>query len=494
MYQVGKQVPEVQKIRDAIDYPIIDADAHVIEARFALHDFVKQIAGPDVLKAFEARQARRNKTAQRNGFWASPSGEMTIDRATVMLPGLYYERLAEAGIDFAFIYTSEGLSAQQVREPELRQTLHRALNMLYADMFGPYADRMTASAVIPMHSPEEALDELEFAVTELGLKTVSIPGEWRGPVPEVAAAAPELAAKTMKIHSFTIDSEMDYDPFWRRCVELGVAITGHGGSQSTPRRMSPNNFVYNRLGSFGVGNEHLCRSMFMGGVTRRFPTLNFGFLEGGVGWASALYNDLCEFWEKRNVEYLRNNMDPATLNMDLMVAMFEKYGNDYLTAERIAVRENADNLFSFHWKDDRGLDDFQHCQARCEEDIRDLFVPNFYFGCEADDRMNAVAFNPALNHFDVKLKALFSSDIGHWDVPDIRYPVAEAHELVDKGLMSDDDFRSFMFRNVAELHIQMNPGFFKGTVVEGAVQKLVDDGEIVLPDHAAALEKPAAAE
>ena len=494
MYQVGKPVEDVQKIRDSIDYPIIDADAHVIEARFALHDFVKQIAGPDVLKAFEDRQSRRNKTDQRNGFWASPSGEMSIDRATVMLPGLYYERLAEAGIDFAFIYTSEGLGAQQVRNAELRQTLHRALNMLYADMFGPYADRMTASAVIPMHSPAEALAELEFVVTELGLKTVSIPGEWRGPVPEVAEAAPELAGKTMKIHSFTIDSEMDYDPFWRRCVELGVAITGHGGSQSTARRMSPNNFVYNRLGSFGVGNEHLCRSMFMGGVTRRFPTLNFGFLEGGVGWASALYNDLCEFWEKRNVDYLKNHMDPATLNMDLMVEMFEKYGNEYLTAERIAVRDNADNLFSFHWEDERGLDDFIHCQARSEEDIRDLFVPNFYFGCEADDRMNSVAFNRKLNHFDVKLKALFSSDIGHWDVPDIRYVVHEAHGAVEAGLMDEGDFRDFVFRNVAELHVQMNPGFYKGTAVEGAVQKLIDDGEIVLPDHAAALAVPAAAE
>ncbi|MDC0033857.1 amidohydrolase family protein [Alphaproteobacteria bacterium] len=494
MYQIGEPVRRVQKIRDAIDYPIIDADAHVIEARFALHDFVKQIAGTGVLKAFEARQSTRNKTSQRNGYWASPSGEMTIDRATVMLPGLYYARLAEAGIDFAIIYTSEGLGAQQVRDPELRQTLHRALNMLYADMFGPYADRMTASAVIPMHSPEEALVELDFAVNELGLKTVSIPGEWRGPVPEVAEAMPELADKTQKIHSFTIDSEMDYDPFWQRCVDLGVAITGHGGSQSTARRMSPDNFVYNRLGSFGVGNEHLCRSMFMGGVTRRFPTLNFGFLEGGVGWASALYNDLCEFWGKRNIDYLKNNMDPLTLNMELMVEMFEKYGNEYLTPERIAVRENADNLFSFHWEDERSLDDFRFCRAKKEEDIRDLFVPNFYFGCEADDRMNAVAFNRALNHFDVKLKALFSSDIGHWDVPDIRLPVAEAHDLVDAGLMTDDDFRAFIFKNVAELHVQMNPNFFKGTVVESAVQNLVDDGEIVLPDHSASQVQPPAAE
>jgi len=54
-------------------------------------------------------------------------------------------------------------------------------------------------------------------------------------------------------------------------------------------------------------------------------------------------------------------------------------------------------------------------------------------------------------------------------------------------LMDDEDFRDFVFRNVAELHVQMNPDFYKGTAVEDAVQKLIDDGEIVLPDHAAAL-------
>ena len=111
MYQIGNPVSEVAKIRDSIDHPIIDADAHVIEARFALLDFVKKVAGPNVLAAYEKRQAGRNKTSQRNGFWASPSGDMTIDRATVMLPGLYYERLTEAGIVFAVIYTSEGLGA-----------------------------------------------------------------------------------------------------------------------------------------------------------------------------------------------------------------------------------------------------------------------------------------------------------------------------------------------------------------------------------------------
>ena len=38
------------------------------------------------------------------------------------------------------------------------------------------------------------------------------------------------------------------------------------------------------------------------------------------------------------------------------------------------------------------LDDFEACDIKKASDIRDLFVPNFYFGCEADDPVNSWAF------------------------------------------------------------------------------------------------------
>ena len=39
-------------------------------------------------------------------------------------------------------------------------------------------------------------------------------------------------------------------------------------------------------------------------------------------------------------------------------------------------------------------------------------------------------------------------------------------------LRTEADFREFTFENAARLHTAMNPDFFKGTVVEGAVAKL----------------------
>ena len=46
---------------------------------------------------------------------------------------------------------------------------------------------MTPAAVVPMHTPEEAIEEATYAVRELGLKVVMIANHVRRPVPASAA-------------------------------------------------------------------------------------------------------------------------------------------------------------------------------------------------------------------------------------------------------------------------------------------------------------------
>jgi hypothetical protein len=45
--------------------------------------------------------------------------------------------------------------------------------------------------------------------------------------------------------------------------------------------------------------------------------------------------------------------------------------------------------------------------------------------------------------------------------------------LVRRGLISEDDFRDFMFTNAVEMHGRMNPNFFKGTAVEAEAEKVL---------------------
>ena len=48
--------------------------------------------------------------------------------------------------------------------------------------------------------------------------------------------------------------------------------------------------------------------------------------------------------------------------------------------------------------------------------------------------------------------------------------LVEASEMVELGLITDNDFRDFTFTNVVGMHTGMNPDFFKGTAVEGEVE------------------------
>jgi hypothetical protein len=69
----------------------------------------------------------------------------------------------------------------------------------------------------------------------------------------------------------------------------------------------------------------------------------------------------------------------------------------------------------------------------------------------------------------VRLRPVFSSDFTHFDVPDFSDVIPQAFEMVEKGFMTEQDFREFTFANAARLHTRNNPDFFKSSVVERAV-------------------------
>jgi hypothetical protein len=265
-----------------------------------------------------------------------------------------------------------------------------------------------------------------------------------------------------------LDSEHDYDPFWRRCVELRVVPASHTPGMGWGSRRSVSSYMSNHLGSFGASMEAQCRSLFLGGVTRRFPELAFGLLEGGVSWACQLYADLVGHWEKRNRESIRH-LDPARIDPALVKQLFERFGDAHFHAGVPGLLESFQKLEP----EPPFLDEWEACGIERAEDIRDRFVPSFYFGCEADDACVAAAFDARTNPFGAKLNAMFSSDLGHWDVPDMAGILPEAWELVEHGLLDEGQFRDFVFANPVGFYTRLNPDFFAGTRVEAEAAKLV---------------------
>jgi hypothetical protein len=119
------------------------------------------------------------------------------------------------------------------------------------------------------------------------------------------------------------------------------------------------------------------------------------------------------------------------------------------------------------------LDEFAALGAKSLEELHDLFVPRFYFGCEADDPLVAWAFDARTNPGGARLRPLFSSDIGHWDVAEMNAVLAEAHELVDEGLLDPEQFREFAFGNAVRFYASLDAEFFAGTSVAAEAAKVL---------------------
>jgi len=467
---------DARTLRSRLNHPVIDADGHWIEYNPVMREEFRRIGGAAAEEAFALAASRvpsslklslaerRRRRVGQEAFWGSPSANV-LDRATAMLPKLLYERLDDLGIDFCVVYPTAGLGYHRMEDTRMRRAICRAYNVFTAEQFKGLSDRVIPAAIIPMYTPEEAIEELEFTTKQLGYKVAMVGGMMRRRVRALEEEHPEAAKAVQWYDVVGLDSEHDYDPVWQKCLELKVAPSFHNGARSILLRNSPSNFCYNHIGHFASAGHAVAKAMFFGGVTRRFPTLNFAFLEGGVGWACMLYADLIGHWEKRNRQAIEHT-NPDKLDVKRLLQLAEKYGSQAVidAVRRGEGLEGDSNSRLTGGLED--LDDYFRCQIQRKEDIRDLFVPRFYFGCEADDPVNAWAFKRDANPMGARLNALFSSDIGHFDVPDMAAVVPEAYELVEHGLIDDNDFRDFMFANAVRFWGEVNPDFFKGTVVE----------------------------
>jgi predicted TIM-barrel fold metal-dependent hydrolase len=451
----------VSKIRRRLTHPIIDADGHLVEFMPMVIDCMREIAGNSVAERFI--RYRRSPFTSGGGylptrvFFGNPLG---LDRMTVLLPKLFYQRLEEIGIDFALLYPTSGLSVLSNPDDELRQAAARALNTYYAQVFADYRDRLEPVAVIPTFSSDEAVAELEYAIGVLGFKAVVMSGV----VPR--SIRPDGTPASW-IDTLGHDSLHDYEPLWTRCGELGVVPSFHGIGYGWGSRVSPRNYVYNHLGNFASAQEAVCRSLIMGGVPKRHPELRLAFLEGGVSWAAQLYADLLGHYEKRNKEAVQL-FDPARFDVELADELFAAFATGPLRAYGHRLEEGAKPL-SDPQASLYGIDDFAESGITGPADIVDIFTRQLGFGCEADDPLNALAFDTTMLPRGARLNAMFASDIGHWDVPDVRGVLPEAWELVEDGHLTEQNFEAFACGNVVRMLTGMNPRFFDGTAVADAV-------------------------
>lgn len=463
-------------IHAQLKHPIIDGDGHWMEPMPVFLEYLSDTGGPGAVDKMRARwrrstewyradwDERQRKRLRRTIWWGVTTN--TLDKATALMPALLNERLPELGIDFALIYPTFGLTINTIDESDLHRAAARAYNRMTADMFAPYRERFAPVAILPAHTPQDAIDELEYAVGTLGYRALMLRGNQERVIP-AAAEGIDPSKAAWYCDNIALDSPLDYEPFWQRCVDLGVAVTQHSGSPRWSDRASISNFTYNHVGHFAESNHAFARGVFLGGVVRRNPRLRFGFMEGGVSWACQMYLDLIEHWEKRRRAGLQH---PTATDVHEFQRLMQQYGDPSVKRTAADILNSLDAFrpecsIEELSRPEHVSDDFEASGVQSKDDIRATFE-NYFFGCEADDKAVMWAFDKRLG---ARLHPVFSSDFTHFDVPDFREVIPEAFEMVERGFLSEDDFREFTFTNAARLHTGNNPGFFAGTVVEQAV-------------------------
>ena len=467
------------EIRASLQHPVIDGDGHWMEPIPIFLEYLDEAGGPKAVDQMRSSwrkndvwyrsspEERQHHRMRRSIWWGVTTN--TRDKATALLPALLNERLPELGIDFAIMYPSFGLTINGINDEEQCAHAARAYNNMTWDMFEPYLSRFAPVAIIPARTPQQAIDELEYAVGKRGYKAIMLRGNQERVAPGWTDGVDPQKAP-FYCDTIGLDSPYDYDPFWKRCVELGVAVTQHSGSTRWSDRASITNFTFNHVGHFAESNHAFARSVFLGGVVKRHPKLNFGFMEGGISWACQMCADLIEHWEKRRRAGLQYPKETDTQELRALIA---KYGDARLKAKADAIMNSLDAFrpecsIEELSKPEHVVDDFEASGVNSKADIRGVFTENFYFGCEADDRATVMAFDERMG---VRLRPVFSSDFTHFDVPDFEEVIPEAYELLEHKAVTEQDFREFTFTNAARLHTKGNPDFFKGTVVEKAVKE-----------------------
>jgi predicted TIM-barrel fold metal-dependent hydrolase len=464
------------RIREELGHPVIDGDGHVIELTPVFADFARDHGAGAVFDAARrhlsrgpeqqrARAAASTEMLRRAGSlpdsWHVPAKPDYY--ATVSVPALYHERLGEAGIDFAVLYPTLGLGITKLLDDEQRVTVSRLYNEFMAEQYGPYRDRFTVAALIPMNTPDEAIAAMEHA-KRLGAKVGLIASHVRRPFPgdpwppDDPGAELRIAPWEVNgwVDTYGLDSVHDYDPVWAKAVELRLPLAAHSSGIGFSDRSSISNLVYNHIGHFAASGGALAKSLFLGGVTRRFPDLRVAFLEGGVTEGVRIYISLVAAWTKRGGGAIAR-LDPAALDRDELARL-------YARDPRLA-RYSIEQL-TWSGGPKAARDDFAAAGITSVEDIRDQFCGSFAWGCEADDRLVRDAFDPRLLSLGARVPAMFGSDLGHWDVPDFSIPLEEAHELVDDGLLDEEQFRAFVFENPVRFYGSLDPDFFAGTSVD----------------------------
>jgi aminocarboxymuconate-semialdehyde decarboxylase len=175
-------------------------------------------------------------------------------------PELRLKRMQECGIDFQVIGPSPLTYFHHV-DPKDAISFCRKFNDACAVLLRKYPDHLGGLATLPMQDPVAARDELQRAVTELGLWGAQIGTDFTIPLD-----SPKL------------------DAFYETVVKLDVPLFVHpapAGIDGPPGHPSLERFDLNIIVGFAEQESAAVATLVFGGVMERHPKLDVWISHGG---------------------------------------------------------------------------------------------------------------------------------------------------------------------------------------------------------------------
>jgi uncharacterized protein len=236
---------------------IIDSDGHIFESDEAIYPFF---------------DATKHPLAKLRNYYLFPDldgsrregqgGDEFGDDAAGWL-----KFMDAAGISQTVLYPTAGLGYAFIQNPDWAIDLARAYNDWIYNAYLKIDPRLKAVALIPVHNPEAAADELDRAVSELGMVGAILP-------------APGLLRPY---------GDVAFNVLYERAQKLNTVLAVHGAAY----RSIGLDFPMSTLGKAGFRFAHPAQpltqmvqfiSMLCEGVFLRFPELKVAFLEASCGW------------------------------------------------------------------------------------------------------------------------------------------------------------------------------------------------------------------
>jgi uncharacterized protein len=287
-------------------YPIIDADAHVVEAV------------PAIRKYLQAEY-------QSRPIWTSHSWDMDFggtlgkqnDKPEVQLADMDAE-----GISAQVIFPSRGLSLNFEKQTRLAVDVARAYNDWLAEFCSVNPRRLKGVALVALQDIDAAIKEARRAVEELGHVAIMLPTN----------------VKDEDI------GRREFWPFYEAVEPLGAALALHGGTRMAERMHGRfETFISVHTIAFPFECMTALTGLMFSGVPEVFPGLRFAALEAGCGWVPYLVDRMDEEFEKRGAreapllkakpsEYFRRGQFYVTFELEerMLPYVIERLGADKL--------------------------------------------------------------------------------------------------------------------------------------------------------------------